>query len=405
MGSNVAVEPGDVGDASVTSALNLRKKRRLGEMLIQGFLFISGALSIFTTIGIVYILSTESLAFFTRPLWENTNKRLVIDISPAATTFEITTSGKPIFPEQIVRIGNEIMEVVAVDGELLTVTRGFQGTAIEAHRAGLDVYRANRVTPLEIFSKTRWEPQLGNFGIWPLILATLTTSFIGMLVALPLGLASAIYLSEYASHRARSILKPILEVLAGVPTVVYGYFALTFMTPLLRNIFGDQVQIFNTASAGIVIGILIVPLVSSMSEDALHAVPNSLRQAAYGLGATKLEPALKVVLPAALSGIAAAFVVAISRAVGETMVVAIAAGAGPRNFTIGEDPWLGFVFNPFIAAETMTGHIVRISGGDLSYDSIDYNSIFAIGLMLFLMTLGLNLLSQRIVRRFREVYE
>jgi phosphate transport system permease protein len=324
--------------------------------------------------------------------------------SPPAT-FEITTSGKPIFPEQIVRIGNEIMEVVAVDGELLTVTRGFQGTAIEAHRAGLDVYRANRVTPLEIFSKTRWEPQLGNFGIWPLILATLTTSFIGMLVALPLGLASAIYLSEYASHRARSILKPILEVLAGVPTVVYGYFALTFMTPLLRNIFGDQVQIFNTASAGIVIGILIVPLVSSMSEDALHAVPNSLRQAAYGLGATKLETALKVVLPAALSGIAAAFVVAISRAVGETMVVAIAAGAGPRNFTIGEDPWLGFVFNPFIAAETMTGHIVRISGGDLSYDSIDYNSIFAIGLMLFLMTLGLNLLSQRIVRRFREVYE
>lgn len=405
MGSNVAVEPGDVGDADVASGLNLRKKRRLGEMLIQGFLFISGALSIFTTIGIVYILSTESLAFFTRPLWENTNKRLVIDISPAATTFEITTSGKPIFSEQIVRIGNEIMEVVAVDGELLTVTRGFQGTAIEAHRAGLDVSRANRVTPLEIFSKTRWEPQLGNFGIWPLILATLTTSFIGMLVALPLGLASAIYLSEYASHRARSILKPILEVLAGVPTVVYGYFALTFMTPLLRNIFGDQVQIFNTASAGIVIGILIVPLVSSMSEDALHAVPNSLRQAAYGLGATKLETALKVVLPAALSGIAAAFVVAISRAVGETMVVAIASGAGPRNFNIGEDPLMSFILNPFIAAETMTGHIVRISGGDLSYDSIDYNSIFAIGLILFLMTLGLNLLSQRIVRRFREVYE
>lgn len=405
MGSNVAVEPGDVGGASATSALNLRKKRRLGEILIQGFLFLSGALSIFTTIGIVYILSTESLAFFTRPLWENTNKRLVVDISPAATTFEITTRGKPIFPEQIVRIGNEVMEVIAVDGELLTVVRGFQGTAIEAHRADLDVFRANRVTPLEIFSKTRWEPQLGNFGIWPLVLATLTTSFIGMLVALPLGLASAIYLSEYASHRARSILKPILEVLAGVPTVVYGYFALTFMTPLLRTIFGDQVQIFNTASAGIVIGILIVPLVSSMSEDALHAVPNSLRQAAYGLGATKLETALKVVLPAALSGIAAAFVVAISRAIGETMVVAIASGAGPRNFTIGQDPWLGFIFNPFIAAETMTGHIVRISGGDLSYDSIDYNSIFAIGLMLFLMTLGLNILSQRIVRRFREVYE
>lgn len=405
MGSNVAVKPDGFGDMGVKNNTDLRKKRRLGEMLIQGFLFISGALSIFTTIGIVYILSTESLAFFTRPLWENTNRRLVVDISPAATTFEISTSGKPVFPGQTVRIGSELMDVLSVEGAMITVERGFQGSAIEAHRAGLDLFRSNRVTIWETLSKTRWEPQLGNFGLWPLILATLMTSFIGMLVALPLGLASAIYLSEYASHRARSILKPILEVLAGVPTVVYGYFALTFMTPLLRTIFGDQVQIFNTASAGIVIGILIVPLVSSMSEDALHAVPNSLRQAAYGLGATKLETALKVVLPAALSGIAAAFVVAISRAVGETMVVAIAAGAGPRNFTIGQDPWLGFVFNPFIAAETMTGHIVRISGGDLSYDSIDYNSIFAIGLMLFLMTLGLNILSQRIVRRFREVYE
>jgi phosphate transport system permease protein len=186
-----------------------------------------------------------------------------------------------------------------------------------------------------------------------------------------------------------------LEVLAGVPTVVYGYFALTFMTPLLRRVFGiGTVDIYNTASAGIVIGILIIPLVASMSEDALSAVPNSLRQAAYGLGATKLETAVKIVLPAALSGITAAVIVAISRAIGETMVVAIAAGAGSS-----------FTFNPFQAAETMTGHIVRISGGDLSYDSIDYNSIFAIGLLLFLMTLALNIISQRIVRRFREVYE
>jgi phosphate transport system permease protein len=166
------------------------------------------------------------------------------------------------------------------------------------------------------------------------------------------------------------------------------------MTPLLRSIFGPDVQIFNTASAGIVVGILIIPLVSSFSEDALHSVPRSLREAAYALGATKLETALKVVVPGALSGIAAAFVVAISRVIGETMVVAIAAGAGP-NFT----------FNPFESAETMTGHIVRISGGDLSYDSIDYNSIFAIGLLLFLMTLTLNIFSQRIVARFREVYE
>ncbi|MFW6184268.1 MAG: phosphate ABC transporter permease subunit PstC, partial [Chloroflexota bacterium] len=216
-----------------------------------------------------------------------------------------------------------------------------------------------------------------------------------MLVALPLGLATAIYLSEYASQRARSILKPILEVLAGIPTVVYGYFALTFMTPLLRAIFGQNVvQIFNTASAGIVVGILIIPLVSSMSEDALHAVPDSLRAAAFALGATKLETSLKVVVPGAFSGIAAAFVVAISRAIGETMIVAIAAGAGPR-----------FTFNPFESAETMTGHIVRISGGDLSYDSIDYNSIFAIGLLLFIMTLALNVISRRVVARYRETYE
>ena len=177
--------------------------------------------------------------------------------------------------------------------------------------------------------------------------------------------------------------------------MVYGYFALTFMTPILRAVFGQEtVQIYNTASAGIVIGILIIPLVSSMSEDALHAVPRSLREAAYGLGATRLETAIQVVLPSALSGIAAAFIVAISRAIGETMIVAIAAGAGPK-----------FTFNPFESAETMTGHIVRISGGDLSYNSIDYNSLFAIGLLLFFITLTLNIISQQVVRRFREEYE
>jgi phosphate transport system permease protein len=165
------------------------------------------------------------------------------------------------------------------------------------------------------------------------------------------------------------------------------------------------VQIFNVASAGIVVGILIIPLVSSLSEDALHAVPQSLREGAYGLGATKFETATKVVVPGALSGIAAAFVVSISRAIGETMIVAIAAGAGPKNFDVGQDSFLGFIMNPFVAAETMTGHIVRISGGDLSYDSIDYNSIFAIAFVLFLLTLLLNMVSRRIVARYREVYE
>jgi phosphate transport system permease protein len=221
------------------------------------------------------------------------------------------------------------------------------------------------------------------------------TTLIAMTIAIPLGLAVAIYLSEYATPKARSILKPILEVLAGVPTIVYGYFALMFMTPLLRSIFGkDVVEIYNTASAGLVMGILILPLITSMTEDSLSAVPRSLREAAYGMGGTRLEVALQIVLPAALSGIAAAIIIGLSRAIGETMIVAVAAGAGP-NFTL----------NPFQGAETITGHIVRISGGDLSYDSIDYNSIFALGLLLFLITLTLNIISQRIVRRFREVYE
>jgi phosphate transport system permease protein len=221
------------------------------------------------------------------------------------------------------------------------------------------------------------------------------TSLIAMLVAGPLGLAVAIYLSEYAAPRTRRLLKPILELLAGVPTIVYGYFALSFMTPLLRSIFGQNiVQVYNTGSAGIVMGILILPLIASMTEDALTAVPRSLREAGYGMGGTRLEVALQIVVPAALSGLAAALILGISRAIGETMIVAVAAGAGP-NFTL----------NPFVGAETITGHIVRISGGDMSYDSVDYNSIFFLGLLLFVITLSLNIVSQRIVRRFREVYE
>jgi phosphate transport system permease protein len=251
------------------------------------------------------------------------------------------------------------------------------------------------VSLMEFLTSTRWVPAAGEFGILPLMTATMITSLIAMLVAVPLGLGAAIYLSEYATPRARGVLKPILEVLAGIPTVVYGFFALTFMTPLLRAIFGSEtVEIYNMASAGLVMGIMILPLVSSLSEDALSAVPRSLREGAYGLGATRFETATTIVVPAAVSGISAALIVAVSRAIGETMIVAIAAGAGPQ-----------FTFNPFKAAETMTGHIARISGGDLSYNTIDYNSIFAIGLTLFLITLMLNILSGYLVRRFREVYE
>jgi len=250
------------------------------------------------------------------------------------------------------------------------------------------------VTIGKFFGTTKWQPGIGQYGIWALVSATLTTSVIAMLISLPLGLAAAIYLSEYASTKTRAFFKPVLEILAGIPTVVYGYFALLFVTPILKNIFGENISIYNMLSAGLVMGIMILPLISSMSEDAMSSVPRSLREAAYALGATRLEATTQVVLPAALSGIGAAFIIGISRAVGETMIVAVAAGAGPN-----------FSFNPLQAAETMTGHIARISGGDMPYNSIDYNSLFAIALMLFLITLVLNLVSQRAVTKFRERYE
>ena len=269
------------------------------------------------------------------------------------------------------------------------------GLVYELGKESILFFRTPGVTLKEFFTTTVWQPSIGKFGILPLVLSTVITSFFAMLVAIPLGLGAAIYLSEYANQPTRGIIKPILEILAGIPTVVYGYFALSFMTPLLRSIFGDgNVEIYNMLSAGLVMGIMILPLVSSMSEDALHAVPRSLRDAAYGLGATRFETTTQVVIPAALSGIISSVILAVSRAVGETMIVAIAAGSGPR-----------FTFNPLQAAETMTGYIARISGGDLAYDTPDYNSIFAIGLLLFLITLLFNFLSRRLSQRYREVYE
>jgi len=374
--------------------IDLRRRPRPREALIQAVLFLSGLFSILITIGIVYELFKGAWAFFTHPLWEDTNKPLAADVSPQDVRLPVRPEGRDVPPGAVIRVDDEIMKVEAATVTELTVQRGYRGTTPAPHHAGVEIFLEDRVSLWEFFTGTRWVPQTGEFGILPLVNATFIVSLIAMLVALPLGLSIAIYLSEYASPRVNSILKPLLEILAGIPTVVYGYFALTFVTPLLRRLLGpDVVDVYNMASAGIVVGILVTPLVASMSEDALRAVPRSLREAAYALGATKLETALQVVVPAAFSGLAAAFIVAISRAIGETMIVALAAGAGP-NLT----------FNPFKAAETMTGHIVRISGGDLSYDSIDYNSIFAIGLVLFFITLALNSLSQRIVARFREEY-
>jgi len=214
-----------------------------------------------------------------------------------------------------------------------------------------------------------------------------------MVIALPLGLLAAIYMSEYASENVRRILKPVLEILAGIPTVVYGYFALLFVTPLLKSIF-PQTQTFNAASASIVMGFMILPMVASISEDALSAVPRSLRDAAYALGATKLEVSTQIVVPAALSGISAAFILAVSRAIGETMIVAIAAGQQPK-----------LTLNPLESIETMTAYIVQVSLGDTPRQSIAYLTIFAVGMMLFLMTLVMNVISHFLTRRFREVYE
>lgn len=395
MTKEMHMSPVEVRSDTRSISQALRRKPRPNEVFIQGFLFLCGAISILTTIGIVYELGKESLNFFLKVQWEDINKQIAAPLLPDATETETTTSGSGLAVGDVIRIQAEEMRVLSMAGTLIQVERGVNGTQAAAHPAGQAIYVTKEVSIPEFLTGTEWVPQVGKFGIWPLLTATLMTTLFAMLIAVPLGLSVAIYLSEYASDRTRSTIKPIMEILAGVPTVVYGYFALTFMTPLLRLIFGaDTVSIYNTASAGLVIGILTIPLISSMSEDALNAVPRALREASYGLGATKLETAIQVVVPAAFSGIAAAIIIALSRAIGETMIVAIAAGAGPA-----------FTLNPFESAETMTGHIVRISGGDLSYDSIDYNSLFALGLVLFFFTLGLNIVSQRIVRRFREVYE
>ncbi|MBI4497745.1 MAG: phosphate ABC transporter permease subunit PstC [Chloroflexi bacterium] len=244
-------------------------------------------------------------------------------------------------------------------------------------------------------TETQWTPLFSekHFGIIVLLSATVLTSLGAMLVALPLGLLSAIYLSEYASLPVRRVVKPVLEVLAGIPTVVYGYFALLFITPILQAIL-PQTAVFNGASAAIVMGIMILPMISSMSEDAMTAVPRALREGAYALGATRFEVATQVVVPAALSGIMAAFIIAISRAVGETMIVAIAAGQSPT-----------LTLNPLVPIETMTAYIVQVSLGDTPYGSLEYRTIFAVGMALFLMTLVLNIASQWVLARFREEYE
>ncbi len=247
---------------------------------------------------------------------------------------------------------------------------------------------------LEFLTDTQWTPLFASphYGILPLLAGTVTVSAIALLVAIPAGTVLAIYLSEYAGSRLREVVKPLLEMLAGVPTVVFGYFALLFVTPLLRRVIPD-LSGFNMLSPGLVMGVMILPYIVSLSEDAMRAVPDGLREGAYALGYTRLQTAARVVLPAALSGVTAAYLLGMARAVGETMVVAIAAGQNP-NFT----------FNPLEGAATITTYIVQVSLGDVAYGTIAYQSIFAAGLTLFLLTLAFNILGFFLRRRFRETY-
>jgi phosphate transport system permease protein len=266
--------------------------------------------------------------------------------------------------------------------------------------AGPTIQFFQEVSFREFFSTAPWAPTFADssFGVLEIVVGTLNVTLWAILAGIPLGLGAAVYLAEYASHRVRGLLKPALEVLAGVPTVAFGFFALTFITPIIRDLWpgflGDGPGIFSAGAAGLVLGLMIVPIIASISDDAMRSVPSGLREGAYALGATRLQVATRVVIPAALSGIVASFVLGISRAIGETMVVLIAAGATP-NLTL----------NPAESIQTITAFIATTATGDVGVGSITYKTLFAVGSLLFVMTLLMNLISIRLVRRYREVYE
>lgn len=249
-----------------------------------------------------------------------------------------------------------------------------------------------KVSVAEFFTGTDWRPSQGYFGVVPLIVGTLMITIGAGIVAVPLGLLSGIFLSEYASPKVKRILKPALEILAGIPTVVYGYFGLFVVTPALKNVF-PAIQASNALSGAIVVGIMILPLVSSLCEDAIAAVPRALREGAFGLGSTKFEVISRVVVPGALSGVMASFILALSRALGETMAVTLAAGSNPH-----------LTFNPLEGIQTMTAYIVSTAKGDAPAGSVKYDSLFAVGVALFVFTLVMNLIAQRLVKKYRQVY-
>jgi phosphate transport system permease protein len=290
------------------------------------------------------------------------------------------------------RIGEDVVKGVLALCALVSVLTTV-GIVLALFQPAIEFFRD--VSLVDFLTGTEWAPlfEPQHFGVVPLVTGTLLVTTVAALVAMPLGLGSAVYLSEYASNRSRSVLKPLLEVLAGIPTVVFGYFALTFVTPLLRDV-GINVEIFNTLSAGLVMGVMLIPTIASLSEDAMGAVPRALRDGAYALGSTKLQVATRIVVPAAISGIVASFVLGLSRAVGETMIVLIAMGQQP-NLT----------FDPREAAEAMTAFIAATGAGDVPTGSVEYKTIFAVGATLFVMTLVMNIVSIRLVRKYQEVYE
>jgi phosphate transport system permease protein len=290
------------------------------------------------------------------------------------------------------RIKEQIIEKSLFSSALITIAVTV-GIILVLSIEAINFFR--EVSIVDFFTDTQWTPLFTekHFGILPLLSGTLLTSLIAISVALPIGLSISIYLSEYAPKNFRKTVKPLLELLAAVPTVVYGFFALIVVTPFLQG-FIPGLSGFNSLSAGIVMGIMIIPFVSSLSEDALHAVPSSLREASFGMGATRLQTAFKVIVPAASSGIIVSIILAISRAIGETMIVAIAAGQQPR-----------LTFDPTVPVETITAYIVQVSLGDVQHGSLEYRTIFAAGITLFAFTFLLNTLSYRIRKKYQEKYE
>jgi phosphate transport system permease protein len=311
------------------------------------------------------------------------------------TTVDVTAArpAATSLPRKKIRWGEQLVHLVLFVAAAISVLTTV-GIVLSLALPALDFFR--EVSPWDFLTGTTWSPLFldAEFGVLPLVVGTLMISFWSSLVAFPLGLGVAIYLSEYAAPRATALLKPIIEILAAIPTVVLGYFALTFVTPFLRDQLGLEVDIFNALSASLVLGVMLIPTVATLSEDAMAAVPRDLRDGGYALGADKLQVSTRIVVPAAVSGIIAAFVLAFSRAVGETMIVLIAAGQ------LAQISW-----DPRETIETITAFIGATGNGDIPTGSIEYKTIFAVGFLLFVMTLIINLISIRLVRKYREVYE